>query len=152
MIGAAAAAARAGAAICVALSVLAGCVSPAIDEHGFRGKVTHSADELFGIVGAARLAVRLDMHGRMIANLTDAIVTSAETDGQSVLTAFESVQPPDPAMVRLRQRADTVLQRAAGDLSDLRIAVRSGDRAGQRQALQTLGGDLRDLSSLETGV
>src|SRR5690242_4228987 len=72
----------------IGMLFLSGCVSPAIDQHGYRGKVTHSANELYGIVGAARLAVRLALRGNRTANLTDSVVTDEENDGQSVLTAI----------------------------------------------------------------
>jgi hypothetical protein len=132
-----------------AVTVVSGCVSPAVDEGGYRGKVGHSAEQMMGIVNTARLAVQLDLRGKMTQSLLDTVVTDAENDAQSVLTAFETVQPPDPASIRLRTSADDVLQEAASNLSDLRIAVRRSDRGAKAKLVADLDKSTEDLQRLE---
>lgn len=144
--------ARAGitwASLLCALVALSSCASPAIDESGYRGKVTHSAQAMIGIVGSAQLATELDLSGKMIANVTDTIVSNAEQDAQSVLTALDSRQPPDQAMVQLKTHADEPLQEAANELTDLRVAVRSNDHAAERKSLSDLAKTLKDLQHLQ---
>lgn len=131
---------------------LAGCVTPAINAEGYRGKVSQSAKKMAGVVASAQLAAQLDLDGRMLQTLTDTIVTSAENDAQSVLTAFDGVQPPDEPSIALRDRADNVLQPASSQLSDLRIAVRRRDRANMRSSLHDLGKTLTQLNHLQAAT
>jgi len=137
----------------VALLVLTGgaggCVSPAIDDSGYVGKVVHSAESMLGIVGTVRLAGRLDLRGRLTEAVRDTVISDAENDSESVLTSLDGVQPPDSPMIALRKKADSLLQRTAGDVADLRIATRAGDRTAARQALQSLGQDSADLQRLK---
>jgi hypothetical protein len=132
-----------------ALTVVSGCVSPAVDASGYRGKVGHSAEQMTGIVNSARLALQLDLRGKMTQSLLDTVVTDAENDSQSVLTAFETVQPPDAASIRLRTSADNVLQDAAGNLSDLRIAVRRSDRDAKTKLIADLDQSIAELQKLQ---
>lgn len=131
------------------LPALTGCVSPAIDDAGYRGKAVHSVDQMLGIVNTARLAVRLDLRGRMIESVTDTVVSDAENDAQSVLSAFETVQPPSERMVLLRSTVDTPLQDAASNISDLRIAERRNERPGERKALGELAKSVAELQKLQ---
>jgi hypothetical protein len=131
-----------------AVTVVSGCVSPAVDAGGYQDKVGHSAEQMVGIVNTARLAVQLDLRGKMTQSLLDTVVTDAENDAQSVLTAFETVQPPDPASVRLRTSTDNVLQDAASNLSDLRIAVRRSDRGAKVKLVADLNKSTEDLQQL----
>jgi hypothetical protein len=115
-----------------------GCATPATDTIDYRNKVAHSAASMRGIVASAILAVELDEQGRMLASLTDNVVTDAEDDAQSVLTALDSRQPPNSASVSLKNEADTPLQDAANTLTDLRVALRRGDHAGVKSAIDDL--------------
>jgi hypothetical protein len=119
-----------------------------VDAGGYQDKVGHSAEQMVGIVNTARLAVQLDLRGKMTQSLLDTVVTDAENDAQSVLTAFETVQPPDPASVRLRTSTDNVLQDAASNLSDLRIAVRRSDRGAKVKLVADLNKSTEDLQQL----
>jgi hypothetical protein len=120
------------------LAALASCVSPALDANSYRDKVTHSAESMGGIVRSAVLAARLDVDGKMLSTVTDTVVSQSEQDAQSVVTALDSVQPPDAGSIKVRSDADAVLQAASNGLSDLRIAVRRGDEASMRDVLAQL--------------
>jgi hypothetical protein len=135
--------------VCCAGVLLCSCVSPAIERSGYRGKVGHSAQKMVGIIGSAQLAAQLDLHGRMLSTVTDEIVSEAEQDAQSVLTSLDSVQPPDGASVKLRDAADQVLQNAASELSDLRIAERRHDTPSIRKMLAELSKSLADVQKLQ---
>lgn len=132
-----------------AILLLAGCVSPAINAEGYRGKVSQSARKMVGLINTGRLAVQLDVGGRMLHTVTDTVVTNAERDAQSVVTSLDSVQPPDPGSISLRNNADDVLQQAASQLADLRIAVRRRDQAGMRSTLNELGATLAGVQHLQ---
>jgi hypothetical protein len=131
---------------------VSGCASPAVDDAGYRGKVTHSAQQMAGIIGKAQLATELDLAGKMIANVTDTVVSQAEQDAQSVLVALDSRQPPDAESVRVKSDADQPLQAAANELTDLRIAVRRSDRAQQHRSLSALAKTLKDLEKLQAST
>jgi hypothetical protein len=135
-----------------ASAVLSACVTPAIDENGYRGKIDHSAHQLVGVLGVARLAAQLDLDGRLLGSVTDTTITEAENDAGSVLTAFEAVQPPDDAMVTLRSAADDTIQAAVGNLADLRIAMRRGDADGMRQAIAEIEDSIGKLRELQDKV
>lgn len=144
--------ARRGAAVLAGFAaavLLAGCVSPAVNEDGYRGKVSQSAKKMVGLINSGRLAAGLDLDGRMLHTLTDNVVTNAERDANSVVTSLGSVQPPDAAMVVLRNTANDVLQQAASQLADLRIAVRRGDRDGMRATAADLGKTLAAVQHLQ---
>lgn len=95
------------------------------------------------------LAAQLDLDGKMLHTATDTVVTDAENDAQSVLSSLGTVQPPDAASIQLRSRADDVLQNAASQLSDLRIALRRDDKPAMRSALADLGTTLADIQHLQ---
>jgi hypothetical protein len=132
--------------------LLAGCVSPAVNGSGYRGKVQNSAKKMVGIIDSAQLAASLDVDRRMISQVTDDVVSKAETDAQSVLASLDSVQPPDDPAIGLRSRADDVLQPAASELANLRIAVRRQDRATMRSTVAELGRTLRKVQQLQDSV
>ncbi len=93
--------------------LLSACVSPAINADGYRGKVMQSAKKMSGLIGAARLAVQLDLDHKMLRTVTDNVVTDAENDAGSVVTALGSVQPPDAASVCGSRCAATTNQACA---------------------------------------
>jgi len=135
---------------CVAAVVaLSGCVSPAINADGYRGKVSQSAKKMIGLINSATLAARLDLDGRMLHTITDNVVTDAERDADSVLTALDSVQPPDAASIKLRSDADDALQQAASQLADLRIAVRRRDQDDMQSTVDDLAKTLADVEHLQ---
>jgi hypothetical protein len=129
--------------------LLSACVSPAINADGYRGKVVQSAKKMVGLIGAARLAVQLDLDHKMLRTVTDNVVTDAENDAGSVVTALDSVQPPDSASLTLRDQAGDILQNASSQLADLRIALRRNDKPGMRAAMDDLGKTLVDVRHLQ---
>lgn len=137
------------AALVAAVVGVSACASPAIDDYGYRGKVGHSAAALVGTLGSARLAAQLDLQGRMLGPLTDTVVTDAENDAGSVVSSFESVQPPDEASILLRSHADDVFTQASGAVSDLRIATRRGDEPAMRHAIGELSDSIAALQKLQ---
>jgi hypothetical protein len=129
--------------------VLSSCVSPAVDASGYRDKVSHSAQKMAGIIGSAQLAAQLDLDGRMIATMTDSVVSDAEQDAQSVVNSLDAVQPPDVKSIQLRDAADQVLQDASSELSDLRIYVRRHDHPNMQMTFDELTKTLADVQKLQ---
>ncbi|HYU04199.1 MAG TPA: hypothetical protein VEL02_10200 [Jatrophihabitantaceae bacterium] len=134
---------------CAVVLLLSACVSPAINADGYRGKVMQSAKKMSGLIGAARLAAQLDLDHKMLRTVTDNVVTDAENDAGSVVTALDSVQPPDAVSVKLRDHADEILQDASSQLADLRIALRRNDEPGMRAAMDDLANTLVEAEHLQ---
>jgi hypothetical protein len=133
----------------VVLLSLTGCVSPAHDSAGYRNKVGHAAEKMAGIIGSAQLAAEQQLAGKSFGTFADQVISQAEQDAQSVVGQLDSVQPPDEQSIRLRDQADEVLQAAAGQLSDLRIAERRGDDPAMRQSLTDLATSLDKVQKLQ---
>lgn len=133
----------------VALLALSSCVSPAHDSTGYRNKVGHSAEKMAGIIGSAQLAAEQDLAGKSFGTFADQVISQAEQDAQSVVGQLDSVQPPDEQSIQLRDQADNILQPAASQLSDLRIAQRRGDQAAMRQSLKDLADSLDKVQKLQ---
>jgi hypothetical protein len=129
--------------------VLAGCASPSPDYADYQNKVASSAKAMTSVVNTARLGALAWQRQQVTAAYADTVVTDAEKDAGSVITALDSRQPPDERSIRLKQQVDQPLQDASSALTDLRIALRRADRTGVQQALADLQQPLQRLASLK---
>jgi hypothetical protein len=134
----------------VASLLLSGCfLTPAVNQGDYRNKAGNSAEAMVSIVNSAMLAVELELQGRSTATVTNDLVSSSEMDASSVITAFDSRQPPDAGSVNLMKRVDGPLQTASSDLTALRIAVREDNAAEIRSDVRALRAPLSKLNQLE---
>ena len=101
------------------------------------------------IVSSADLAASLQLQGRSLSSVTNINVSDAESDADSVVSTFDSRQPPDAESTKLMQKVDTPLQAASSGLTQLRIAVRSRNATAMRRAIRSLSGPLKQLSRLQ---
>jgi hypothetical protein len=145
----------AGATASLVLAVaLAGCATPSSGYEDYQQKVATTAAAMSSAVSSARLGAQAWQRGQLTASYADNVVTNAERDAESVITALDSRQPPDERSIRLKDRADQPLQDASNALTDLRIALRRGDPAGVDTALGQLkqpAQELGRLSNLKQG-
>jgi len=125
----------------------AGCAGTTTTDNDYRLKVAHTASSLTAVVGSAQLAARQFLDGRLPQAYADYVISRAEQDGSSIQTAFDTRQPPDAAADDLRNRVDQPLQQLTGDLTDLRVAVRTDDHAAMDSALADLAKGLKALST-----
>jgi hypothetical protein len=130
--------------LCAAL-IAAGCASPSPSYADYRGKVQQTASAMISAVATGQLAAGLLVAGRSTGTFTDAVVTDAEKDADSVQTALDSRQPPDGRSIALKEQADQAVQSAVTGLTDLRIAVRRNDMHGIREAQAELAKALPQL-------
>jgi hypothetical protein len=93
---------------------------------------------MVGIVQAARYAAGLRLAGKVPQPLADTVVSNAEQDAQSVITAFDSRQPPGQRSDQRRTAIDQPLRDAGNQLTDLRVALRMSDRTQMRQLIHKL--------------
>jgi len=119
-------------------AVLSSCAVPAKDDRDYAAKAGHSAQVMIGIVQTARYAAGLRLDGRLPEPTADTVVSTAEQDAQSVITSFDSRQPPGTESDKRRQAVDQPLQDAGSRLTDLRVALRMGDRTQVRQLVSQL--------------
>lgn len=130
-------------------AVLAGCATPSLSYDDYQQKVASSAKSMTSIVSTAVLSAEAWDQGKLMSSYADTVVTDSEQDAGSVITALDSRQPPDQRSIQLKDKADQPLQDASNGLTDLRIALRRGDRDGVRQAVDELQQLLRQLAPLE---
>jgi hypothetical protein len=117
---------------------LAGCVGPAPTTGAYAGKAAHTAAEALAQLETARLAVQ--NAGRMPASYLDTVLSDAENAYGSVMTTFDSIQPPDdPAADELRSDLDDLLSDGSDGIAQLRILARRGDVADMRSTAAILG-------------
>jgi hypothetical protein len=119
--------------LCAAL-VAAGCASPSPSYPDYLGKVQETATAMISAVATGQLAAGQLVAGRATGTFTDAVVTDAEKDADSIQTTLDSRQPPDDRSIALKDQADQAVQSAVTGLTDLRIAVRRNDIPGIRKA------------------
>lgn len=125
-------------AIAVIGLALSGCASPAWSDASYHGKAIRSAQDMGSAVATAQIAGRQYLDGRLSSAAADTIVSDAEQDAQGILSAFGTRQPPGSASQKLLHQFDPLLQQAANNLTDLRIALRADDRTGISRALDDL--------------
>lgn len=135
--------------VLLAALLLGGCAEPSRDYPDYQNKVAHTAEAMIGIIDTARLAGAEWLDGDVMGAYADTVVSHAESDAGSVVTAIDTRQPPDEASMRLKDQVDQPLTTASGALTDLRIALRRSDRQGVEQALKDLDKPLQQFQQLK---
>jgi len=127
----------------IALGTLAlsGCVGPAPDDAAYESKAVLTAQTALSAARTALLTTRTHADDRLPRTYLEPVLVNAEQTLGSVRATFDSVQPPaTSAADELRAGLDPLLESAASDVTELRIAA----RRGQTSAL----GDTVDLSGV----
>ncbi|MBB6118907.1 hypothetical protein [Nocardiopsis algeriensis] len=129
-----------------------GCTAPALTEGAYRSDALQSATELLSAVRTGVLAAELAEDGKAFTPYLDVTATDAEDTARSVSDTFGTLQPPSPGLDGLRRRITALGDDAVGGLSDLRVAVRRGDRAGTQEAARALRDTARGLADVEESL
>jgi hypothetical protein len=132
--------------------LVCGCVGPTVTDDGYRNKVVATARQISSALASAKLAVGLELDGKMALALTDQTVSDAESDADSAQAALESRQPPSDAALALHARANEPIQQAVDALQGLRIAVRRGQPSAIRDGWQGLDQPARAMDQLQQAV
>ena len=122
----------------VALGLTAGCVGPSRTTEDYQRKIANSAEAVVSAAESALLTVVVAGDGRAPAPYVSLRLSESEETAASVETTFGAVQPPDPALGKLRAETLKVIGQASDVLEDLRLAA-------YRAELQRLPGIARDL-------
>jgi len=122
--------------------VLSGCVAPAPDDASYESKAATSAQAALSAARTAVLSTRTYADDRLPGTYLEPVLEDAEQTLGSVRATFDSVQPPaTQGADDLRAALDPLLESAASDVTDLRIAVRrdrTGDLVSTADDLSTL--------------
>ena len=129
--------------------LLAACAGPVPDEGAYRHAALQTSMAMVSALASGQLAAQTDLRGNSFSPFTDGNVTNAENDASSVNSTFSSRQPPDARSDVLRQKMLQALSDGTSALTDLRVAVRMGDRAQVRRALAEVGKSLKTFGSLQ---
>ncbi|HEU5385290.1 MAG TPA: hypothetical protein VFV73_05260 [Streptosporangiaceae bacterium] len=129
--------------------LLAACAAPVPDEGAYRHAALQTSMAMVSALASGQLAARTDLRGNSFSPFTDGNVTDAENDADSVNSTFSSRQPPDARSDVLRQKMLQALSDGTSALTDLRVAVRMGDRTRVRKALAEVGKSLKTFDALQ---
>jgi hypothetical protein len=129
--------------------LLAACAAPVPDDGAYRHAALLTSMAMASDLASGQLAAQLGLRGSSFPALTDGSVTDAEDDADSVNSTFTSRQPPDARSDALRQKMLQALSDGTSALTDLRVAVRMGDRTQVRKALAEVGKSLKTFGALQ---
>ncbi|MFD6951963.1 MULTISPECIES: hypothetical protein [unclassified Nocardiopsis] len=130
-------AALAGVLAALALAATA-CTAPALTAEAYRHDARQSAVDLLAVVRTGVLVAELAEDEKAFQPYLDVSVGNAEGAARSIADTFGVLQPPTPRCDGLRERMTGLTSAATSGLSDLRIAIRRGDRAGREKAAESL--------------
>lgn len=129
--------------------LLAACAAPVPDDGAYRHAALQTSMAMVSALASGQLAAQTGLRGNSFSPFTDGNVTDAENDAGSVNSTFSSRQPPDARSDALRQKMLQALSDGTSALTDLRVAVRMGDRTQVRKALAEVGKSLKTFGSLQ---
>lgn len=119
--------------------LFSGCfLTPAANSGDYRNKAGSSATAMVSNISSAIIATRSYLAGKITLTVTNDLVSDAEMDASSVITAFDSRQPPNEASANLMRRIDGPLHSAMEALTLARIAIRVTKVSNIRAVLRTL--------------
>jgi len=119
---------------------VSGCVAPAHDDAAYESKAVLTAQAALSASRTALLGARTYAEQRMPGGYLEPVLVDAEQQLGSVQTSFDSVQPPATTPADdLRTTLDPLLESAASDVTELRIAARRHRDDDLRRAAADLG-------------
>ena len=141
-------AARGAALTIVVLVSLPGCVAPAFNASQYESKAAKTADAAVSAIESVRLALESAQRHELPSNPIDVAIADQEDILGSVSGTFSSVQPPDRAMDRLRDRVLGLVDDAQSKIETARIAFRRGLVDTARAAIESAEKDSKALDEI----
>jgi hypothetical protein len=128
--------------------LLAGCVAPAPTTSAYESKAGMTADAAVSELRTALVATDTYVHGRLPAVYLETLLVEAEEALGSVVTTFDSIQPPAAAAAdALRATLDPLLEDAGTGVTELRIAARRDQLDDLRTTADDLSGVADELDA-----
>jgi vacuolar-type H+-ATPase subunit D/Vma8 len=137
--------------VLVALGVLTACVPSAPSAESWREDARQAVSDVAGELATTQLALEQESADRLVGAYAVVVVVEAEELAGAAVSGFESEQPPKSE----QRRYDAVtkaLDRAAGLITDARIAVADGDEAAYDELVRQLDRAGRRLDRLERAL
>ncbi len=111
----------------LALCAVVACVAPAPSFDAYEAKAVDAAEAVASEAETAILVAVLARRDRWFGPTVSVQLQEAETAARQATGTFSSIQPPDRASDRLRERLLPLLERASEVIAKMRIAARRGD-------------------------
>jgi hypothetical protein len=116
---------------CVVCAVCAGCVAhpvgPARTFDAYEAKARTTADSARSAVATVRLLAVAAADGDLFGTYASISISEQEDALLGTQGTFASIQPPDSRSDALRDELEDILDRAADDVTQVRIEVRRGN-------------------------
>jgi len=123
--------------------LLAGCVSPAWDDHDYSLKAAATAEAAASSLEIVRLAVANE--ARLTTPYLKTVLTEAAEETGGLGTQFGGVQPPSDAADRVQAEVLDLTSRAEEQVSDLLVQVRRDGVEDPARAVRELEGLAAEL-------
>jgi hypothetical protein len=140
-------------AMLLVLVLLAGCVAnvtgPARTAGTYRHKAAATAAAAASNVATAALLAEAGSEGRAMFPYLSVVISEAEDGLGAARTTFDAIQPPTVESELVRDELGALLDVAADDLTEARIAIRRGDATDLADLAQRLRGDVVSLQAFE---
>jgi phosphohistidine phosphatase SixA len=120
---------------CLVLGIAAGCGDP---DQQLRSEGARAAREAASAVGTAELAGQSFLDHKLWSQPATQLVSEAEQSLGKVSSTFDQQQPRTRASRKTYDDVSKTLDEAAGNVTDLRIALTNGDKAGVAELVKEL--------------
>jgi hypothetical protein len=130
---------------CLVLAVAAGCGDA---DQQLRSEGARSARDAASAAATARLAGQSFLDHKLWSQPATQLVSDAEKALGQVTSAFDGQQPKDADSRKFYDQVSKTLDDAAGNVTDLRIALTNGDQAGVVKLVKELADTTEGLRRL----
>ncbi|MFI5734926.1 hypothetical protein ACIA49_32735 [Kribbella sp. NPDC051587] len=120
---------------CLAVVLTAGCGNP---DQQLRSDGARAARDAASAVGTAELAGRSFLDHKLWSQPATQLVTESEQALSQAGSTFDQQQPTTETSRKTYDQVSKTLDDAAGNLTDLRIALTNGDRDGVAELVEKL--------------
>jgi hypothetical protein len=130
---------------CLVLAVLVGCGDP---DQQLRSEGARAGREAASAAGTAKLAGQSFLDHKLWSQPATQLVSDAEKALGQVSSTFDKQQPKTAASRKVYDQVSKTLDDAAGNVTDLRIALTNGDQAGVAKLVKELADTAEGLRRL----
>jgi hypothetical protein len=124
-------------------------VGPARTYDAYVGKARTTAKGVASDVATVALVAHEGADGRALGTYVASVASDAEAAIGARQDTFASVQPPSEDAGDVGDELDAMLDRAAGDVRDTRVAARRGDGDALAASVPRLEADRRELDEFQ---
>jgi hypothetical protein len=130
---------------CLVIAITAGCGDP---DQQLRSEGARAAREAASAAGTAELAGQSFLDHKLWSQPATQLVSEAEKAMGQASSSFDQQQPRTRASRKTYDQISKTLDDAAGNVTDLRIALTNGDEGGVAELVKELAGTTEGLRRL----